>query len=94
MSKIIGLGDKSAQDAVNTAQGQPSVQINPLEQPSLKCSNCGGIFFKQSIILKKISKLLTGNAQDGLYPIGITRCDDCGEVVKESLPDPNMLDNE
>ena len=46
------------------------------------------------MIIKKISKIITGTSTDQLAPIQILRCCDCGEILKESLPDPNMLDDE
>jgi uncharacterized Zn finger protein len=87
MSKVTGI-----KDTVKKAQEQPGAQINPVDQPSMKCDSCGGLFFKQVLVLKKISKLLIGTDKDDIYPIPVFRCDDCGEVLTNLLPNPNLLD--
>jgi uncharacterized Zn finger protein len=92
MSKIIGIGDKPVKETVNRAQKEPGVQINPIEQPSMKCGSCGGLFFKQVLVLKKMSKILLGTDKDDIYPVPVFRCDDCGEVLTDLLPHPNLLD--
>lgn len=92
MSKIIGIKDKSVKDTVSRAQEQPGIKVNPFEQPSFKCSACEGMFFKQVLVLKKISKVLLGADKDDIYPVPVFRCDDCGEVLTDLLPHPNLLD--
>ena len=52
----------------------------------VECSNCHGIFFKQSVLIRKISKFLTGEPEDRIIPMVIFRCDDCGEVFKDQFP--------
>lgn len=90
MSKLVGLGPSN-----NPPQPQQqTMNINLSEQPTLKCSGCGGLFFTPSFIVKKISKIITGQTTDQLAPIQVLRCADCGEVLKESIPDPSIFDNE
>lgn len=88
MSKVIGLGG-----AGKPPQPQ-AMNINLSEQPTLKCSSCDGLFFTPSFIVKKISKIITGQSTDQLAPIQLLRCADCGEVLKESVPDPSIFNNE
>jgi phage FluMu protein Com len=88
MSKVIGLGG-----AGKPPQPQ-AMNINLSEQPTLRCSGCDGLFFTPSFIVKKISKIITGQSTDQLAPIQLLRCADCGEVLKESVPDPSIFDNE
>ena len=90
MSKVIGSGG-----AGKPPQPQPqAMNINLSEQPTLRCSGCDGLFFTPSFIVKKISKIITGQSTDQLAPIQLLRCADCGEVLKESVPDPSIFDNE
>lgn len=51
------------------------------------CSNCGGVFFKQVVILRTVSKLLAGTTEDLLQLVPVFRCDDCGELCKEFFPE-------
>lgn len=53
----------------------------------LTCENCGGIFFKQSLVLRKVSKVLTGTPQDQIIPFPLFRCDDCGQPISETMVD-------
>lgn len=57
---------------------QPKIDLK--EQPTVLCERCGGSFFKETLILKKISKLLTGSPEDTIVPFPIYRCDDCGHI--------------
>ena len=69
-------------------------QINPTQQPKidlskateLKCQDCSGTVFIPGTKFLKISKLLTGTAQDALIPVEIYLCGDCGEINQELLP--------
>lgn len=87
MSKVIGMGGNPTQQPAQ----QPSINVNLMEQPTMKCAGCEGVFFQTHFIVKKVSKLATGSPVDQFAPIQILRCSDCGEVLKETLPDPNLL---
>lgn len=89
MSKILGLDGKQS----NQPQ-QVQMQINPLEHPTVACSSCGDKCFDVSFIIKKISKVAIGASTDQMMPIQIFRCASCGEILKESLPDPKLLGDE
>ena len=84
MSNLIGIDGKTSM----------SVQINPLEAPTIKCENCQGVLFDLVFIIKKINKMSIGAPTDQMMPIQIFRCADCGDVLKDSLPHPNLLENE
>jgi predicted nucleic acid-binding Zn ribbon protein len=57
---------------------QPKIDLR--DQPTIHCERCGGHYFKEVILLKKVSKLLTGSSEDTLVPFPVYRCDDCGHV--------------
>lgn len=65
-------------------QINPNITLN--DSTGCECSSCGSIFFKQSIIIRKFSKLLLGTTEDQVQPIPVFRCDDCGEVLKDYFP--------
>lgn len=55
-------------------------KIDLRETETIKCEKCGGEYFKEVILLKKVSKLLTGSSEDTMVPFPIYKCDDCGNV--------------
>lgn len=61
-------------------------KIDLREIPSIKCEECQGEFFREVAILKKVSKLLTGSAQDTLVPFPVYQCVNCRHVNEEFNP--------
>lgn len=58
-------------------------KIDLKQQPTVTCSKCGSKFFKEVVLIKKVSALLTGNSEDTLVPFPTYRCDDCGHVDED-----------
>lgn len=77
-------------------QGPPQVNINIGLQDTkqIECPSCDGIFFKESTILRRVPAVLTGQKKDGLFPIMVFRCEQCGEVLKEFLPPGFTLEDD
>ena len=46
----------------------------------LKCEECGGIGFKQTILLHRVSPLVSPNGQEMIYPQPVFACEKCGHV--------------
>jgi predicted nucleic acid-binding Zn ribbon protein len=59
------------------------MKVDLREQPSVKCEKCESLFFKEVTMIKKVSKLLTGSAEDTIVPFPTYRCDDCNHVNEE-----------
>lgn len=53
----------------------------------LKCKECGGFFFEPAILLRKLSKFVTGQTQDTIFPVQAFRCMDCQSPLLEMFPD-------
>lgn len=70
---------------------QPKIDLR--EQPTILCERCGSCYFKESLVLKKVSKLLTGSAEDTLVPFPVYRCDDCGHVNETFNPFEEKLES-
>ena len=66
-------------------QQQP--KMIPLEQTSAVKCECGGETFSPAIKLRRISRLVTGAAEDALQPIEVFLCIECGEPLQEFLPE-------
>ena len=58
-------------------------RINLKEQPTIVCGDCGGMFFKEVTMLKKVSKILTGASEDTIVPFPTYICNKCGHVNEE-----------
>ena len=58
-------------------------KINLKDQPTVECEKCDSRFFKEVVLIKKVSKLLTGSSEDTIIPFPTYRCDDCGHVNKD-----------
>ena len=61
----------------------PKMKVDLREQPSVKCEKCESLFFKEVTMIKKVSKLLTGSAEDTIVPFPTYRCADCNHVNEE-----------
>lgn len=56
------------------------------DSTGIKCEHCEGIFFKQSILLRRFSKILIGAPNDHIEPIPVFRCEQCDEICKDYFP--------
>lgn len=53
----------------------------------LTCSQCGSFFFEPTILLRRISKFVTGQTQDTIFPVQAFRCQDCQTPLFEMFPE-------
>tara|TARA_Y100001963_G_C6502450_1_gene318473 strand:+ start:191 stop:409 length:219 start_codon:yes stop_codon:yes gene_type:complete len=49
----------------------------------MKCEACDGSTFKQTIMLSKLSALLSPNGQETIIPSAVFACEKCGHVNSE-----------
>ena len=64
---------------------QKQQQIDLTKTSAIKCE-CGGETFSPGMKLRRVSRLLTGEAKDAIIPVEVFLCIDCGEVLEEFLP--------
>lgn len=65
-------------------QGLPlGVSLN--DARDMNC-DCGNNTFMPGFRFKKMSKLITGQAQDAIIPIEMYLCTQCGKALQELLP--------
>jgi len=50
------------------------------------CSECGGIFWNNVTILKKVSPIMTENGKPGFVPVPTWACISCNNVNEELNP--------
>lgn len=59
----------------------------PLNQTeAIKCDRCENTTFTESVIIRKISRLITGDLHDGVIPIPVFSCLVCRHVNQEFIP--------
>ena len=68
---------------MNTSQ--PNISPNDLKP--MICTECGGMYFRQVMCINKVSRFLTGQDKDTVYPVPVFRCDYCGHVPEEFQPE-------
>jgi hypothetical protein len=65
-------------------QGLP-MGMNLNDARDMNCE-CGNNAFMPGFRFKKMSKLITGQAQDAIIPIEMYLCTQCGKALQELLP--------
>jgi hypothetical protein len=62
------------------------INISLDQTTAVVCENCGSSSFQEAFHLRKVSALLTGTGQPGIYPIPVFICTNCSHVNDEFLP--------
>lgn len=71
-----------------TPEQQQMQLIGAMQQSAgLKCSNCESYFFEPIVLLRKLSKFVTGQTQDTIFPVQAFRCSDCHSPLLEMFPE-------
>ena len=50
---------------------------------TMRCESCEGATFKQSLMLHKMSALISPTGQETIIPMQVFACEKCGHVNKE-----------
>ena len=50
---------------------------------TMKCEKCENPTFKQTLMLHKMSALVSPNGQESIIPAAVFACEKCGHVNKE-----------
>lgn len=64
---------------------QPQIQLS--QTSGYVCAACGHNMFDGKMMVRKVSRFVTGEPRDAIIPIDIVVCASCGEVAKDLLPD-------
>ena len=54
--------------------------IDMSKATSIKCDKCEGLTFKQTLIISKMSALVSPNGQETIIPTAVFACEGCGHV--------------
>ena len=66
--------------------GKDGVTLDNIDLTHAKdiiCEKCGGLGFRQTMMLKKLSPLVSPNGQEAIIPVGVFACEACGNINKE-----------
>ena len=63
--------------------GQMQEQIDISKTSAINCESCENSTFKQSLLLRRLSSLVSPNGQETLVPVQVFACEKCGNVNKE-----------
>jgi DNA-directed RNA polymerase subunit RPC12/RpoP len=69
-----------------TSGEKPQLNINLSEMPYLECEECNSTLFEEKIMIKKVSKFMTGGAQDSIVPLPVIACAKCGHINEMFKP--------
>lgn len=58
--------------------------------PPEKCDKCGSIYFKEVVVLKSISGLISPTGEPMTIPINVFVCDKCGEMAPSLKNDEKL----
>ena len=65
--------------------GQMQQTIDMNQTASVKCEKCENQTFKQTMLLRKMSALVSPNGQETLIPVAAFACEKCGNVNSDFL---------
>ena len=64
--------------------GPPSMDnVDLTHAKSITCEECGNKGFRQTMMLKRLSPLMSPNGQEAIIPVAAFACDSCGHNNKE-----------
>lgn len=62
------------------------LNIDLKKTTGVSCDECANESFQEALLLRKVSRFLTGDAQDGVIPIPTFVCSKCGHINKDFYP--------
>ena len=63
--------------------GQMQEQIDISKTTPVKCEKCENQTFKQTLLIRKLSALMSPNGQETIVPMAVFACEKCGHVNAE-----------
>ncbi len=64
-------------------KGQMQEQLDLSKTTEICCEKCGNKTFKQTLLIRKLSALVSPNGQETIVPMQVFACESCGHVNKE-----------
>jgi len=70
----------------NTVNSGPQKRLTLADTSAVACSQCGFDQFMANFKIRKLSRFITGEAEDSYQPIEVMNCIQCGSILYEVLP--------
>ena len=67
-------------------QQEINMNVALKDTTGIQCEECGHEVFREGVLLRKVSRFVTGTSQDALMPIPVFSCSKCGHVNKDFMP--------
>ena len=68
----------------NLMGGAPSLNnVDLTHAKDIVCEKCQGRGFRQTMMLKRLSSLMSPTGQEAIIPVACFACDTCGHINKE-----------
>lgn len=64
----------------------PKLNINIADAPYVECEACQGQVFEEKMMLKLVSRFMTGGSQDSIVPLPVIACAKCGNINEMFKP--------
>ena len=64
-------------------QGQQQMNVDISQTTEMKCEKCGNNTFKQTMMLRKLSAIVSPNGKETIIPVGVFACESCNHVNEE-----------
>lgn len=65
---------------------QRPTSITLKDTTSVECDECKNTTFNEAMIMRRVSRLLTGAPKDSYVPVPVFLCSACGHLNDEFLP--------
>ena len=63
--------------------GQAQQTIDMSQTTSIGCEKCENLTFKQTLLIRKLSALVSPSGQETVIPVAVFACEKCGHVNAE-----------
>ena len=70
---------------------EPQQQIDITKTSAVKCEACENSTFKQTLMLHKLSALVSPNGQETIVPAAVFACEACNHVNKEFTENSSLV---
>jgi hypothetical protein len=67
-------------------QKELNMNVSLKDTLPIVCEECENDIFVEGVMLRKISRFVTGTSQDALMPIPVFSCAKCGHVNADFMP--------
>ena len=70
----------------NSQVPRPQMQIKASDLKDITCDECESKVFREATMFKRLSALVSPTGKEQIVPLPIFRCDECGNINAEFLP--------